>query len=119
MVVATPRGEIEARAMVTRRLKPFLVGGRLIHQIGIPIHWGYSGESVGGAANDLTALITEPNVSMHEAKAFACQVRSGRLAIVNARGVVPFAPLPTREPVPDTPDSAQPEGRQGEDLRRR
>src|SRR6185312_10328167 len=73
-VLSTPRGEIEARAMVTRRIKPLAVKGRVAHQVGIPIHWAYSGEIVGDSANDLTALITEPNVSMHEAKAFACDI---------------------------------------------
>ncbi len=112
MVVATPRGEIEARAMVTRRIRPLTVAGRVIHQIGLPIHWGYAGETVGAIANDLTSLITEPTVSMHEAKAFTCDVRAGRL--VRARAARPLA-VPTRpidEPIPDTPAYAQPEGRQ-------
>jgi formate dehydrogenase major subunit len=115
MVVSTPRGEIEARAMVTRRLRSLQVQGRLLHHIGIPIHWGYAGEIVGDCANELTSLVTESNVSMHEAKAFACQVRAGRLHSRNQRGEVPFATLPVHEPVPDTPESAQPEGRQGTD----
>jgi formate dehydrogenase major subunit len=118
MVISTPRGTIESRAMVTPRLKPLHVQGRMIHQIGIPIHWGYAGECVGDAANELTALITEPNVSMHEAKAFACQVRAGRLHSRNGRGAVELAPFPTREPTPDTPDSAQPEGRHADSRRR-
>jgi formate dehydrogenase major subunit len=118
MVVATPRGEIEARAMVTRRLKTLLVQGRMLHQIGIPIHWGYAGESVGDSANVLTSLITDANVSMHEAKAFACQVRAGRLHSQNDRAVTPIAPLPSLDPAPDIPESARPEGRQGMDKRR-
>ena len=32
---------------------------------------------VGDNANDLTSLVADPNVSMHEAKAFACQVYAG------------------------------------------
>src|SRR2546423_11757127 len=34
--VSTARGEIEARVLVTRRLLPLNVKGRVIHQIGLP-----------------------------------------------------------------------------------
>ena len=112
MVVSTPRGEIEARAMVTRRIRTLRVDGRSIHQIGLPIHWGYAGETVGAMANDLTALLADPNVGMHEAKAFTCSVRSGRL--INRKPAVPVevAPRANRpQPIPLTPRWAQPEGR--------
>jgi formate dehydrogenase major subunit len=75
----SPREQIEARAVVMARIRPLPVDGRVLHQIGIPIHGGYSGESVGDPANDLTALLTEPNVSMHEGKPFVCDLRPGRL----------------------------------------
>ena len=65
--------------MVTRRLRPLLVEGRVIHQVGLPFHWAFAGEVVGANANDLTSLVADPNVSMHECKAFACQVHAGRL----------------------------------------
>ena len=64
--------------MVTRRMRPLQVDGRVVHQIGLPFHWGFAGEAVGGNANDLTSLVADPNVSMHEGKAFACQVDAGR-----------------------------------------
>jgi formate dehydrogenase major subunit len=113
MVVSTPRGEIEARAMVTRRIRPLVINGRIVHQIGLPIHWGYAGETVGAIANDLTSLVTDPNVSMHEAKAFSCNVRAGRLARAKDAVAIPAAPRAHRpEPVPKTPRWAQPEGRQ-------
>jgi formate dehydrogenase major subunit len=118
VTVRTPRGAIEARALVTRRLQPFVVEGRVVHQIGLPIHWSFAGESVGATANDLTSLVSEPNVSIHEAKAFACQVVAGRVAGQSGtdfksvlQPTVPPAPWPTREPIPNTPAAAQPEGR--------
>lgn len=114
LVVSTPRGSIEARAMVTKRVKPIMVDGVTTHQIGIPIHWAYSGESVGDSANVLTSLITEPNVSMHEAKAFCCDIRPGRL-IRPQRGKLEAAPLPTKDSESETPPTAQPEGRQNFD----
>jgi formate dehydrogenase major subunit len=109
--VRTPRGAIEARALVTRRLQPLLVDGRVVHQIGLPIHWSFAGECVGAGANDVTSLVSEPNVSIHEAKAFACQVQAGRLGGAELRPTVPPAPWPTREPIPETPAAAQPEGK--------
>ncbi len=108
MVVSTRRGSIEARAMVTRRIRPLKVGDSTLHQIGIPFHWGYAGETVGSIANDLTAIVLEPNVSIHEAKAFTCNVRAGRL--YTTERPLPVAPRPTREPSPDTPKTDQPEG---------
>jgi formate dehydrogenase major subunit len=114
MTIRTARGRIEARAMVTRRLRPFVVEGRVVHQIGLPFHWAFAGEVVGCNANDLTALVADPNVSMHDCKAFACQVQAGRLdGPVPQHPTVPAAPWPTLDPIPDTPGSAQPEGRLG------
>jgi formate dehydrogenase major subunit len=110
LVVRTLRGSIEARAMVTRRMRPLRIRGAIVHQIGIPFHWGFAGETVGSVANDLTSLVADPNVSMHEAKVFVCQVTAGRLAGSPRRPTEPFAPCPTRENIPDTPQSAQPEG---------
>jgi formate dehydrogenase major subunit len=83
----------------------------VVHQIGLPFHWAFAGEVVGGNANDLTALVADPNVSMHEAKAFACQVHPGRLGGPSPGPTKIPAPWPTRDPVPDTPAAAQPEGR--------
>jgi len=79
LVISTPRGEIEARALVTRRMRPLQVRGRTIHQIGLPFHWGFQGKSKGDITNDLGHMVLEPNVSIEEAKAFTCNVRPGRL----------------------------------------
>jgi formate dehydrogenase major subunit len=98
--------------MVTRRIRPLRVSNRIVHQIGLPIHWGYAGETVGAMANDLTALLADPNVGMHEAKAFSCRVRSGRLTNRKAAVAVAVAPRANRpQPIPQTPRWAQPEGR--------
>ncbi len=79
VIVSTPRGEIEARAMVTRRLRPLHVSGRVVHQIGLPFHWGFQGKSTGSITNDLAHMVLEPNVSIEEAKAFTCNIRPGRV----------------------------------------
>jgi formate dehydrogenase major subunit len=110
LTVKTARGSITARALVTRRIRPLLIEGRVVHQIGLPFHWSFAGETVGGNANDLTSLLADPNVSMHEGKAFTCQVFPGRPDEAPLTPTVPPAPWPTREPTPDTPAAAQPEG---------
>jgi formate dehydrogenase major subunit len=79
VIISTPRGEIEARAMVTRRMRPLFVSGRVVHQIGLPFHWGFQGKSTGSITNDLAHMVLEPNVSIEEAKAFTCNIRSGRM----------------------------------------
>ena len=96
--------------MVTGRVRPLVVEGRTLHQIGIPFHWGFAEETVGSVANDLTSLVADPNVSMHEGKVFACQVRAGRLSGQPTQPTKPMAPWPTRDPIPQTPRAAQPEG---------
>jgi formate dehydrogenase major subunit len=110
LVVWSPRGVIEARAMVTHRIYPLKVQGQTVHQIGMPFHWGFSGETVGAIANDLTSIVADPNVSMHEAKAFTVNVRAGRLAGSPTIEPDPPSLWPTRDASPDTPKSDQPEG---------
>jgi formate dehydrogenase major subunit len=78
VTISTARGEVEARALVTERIQPLRLGRRRVHQVGLPWHWGYQGVSRGDVANDLTALVADPNVTIHEAKAFTCDLRAGR-----------------------------------------
>ena len=72
--ISTPRATVRAKALVTRRMRSFTIDGRVVHHVGMPWHWGYEGLSVGDAANELTALVGDPNVSIHEGKAFVCNV---------------------------------------------
>ena len=75
--VTTPRASIRAKALVTRRIRPFLIQGRPIHHVGMPWHWGYKGVVTGDVVNDLAALVGDPNVTIHEAKVFVCRVEKG------------------------------------------
>jgi formate dehydrogenase major subunit len=79
LIISTPRGDIEARAMVTRRMRPLRISGKTVHQIGLPFHWGFQGKSTGSITNDLAHMVLEPNVSIEEAKAFTCNIRPGRI----------------------------------------
>jgi formate dehydrogenase major subunit len=76
--VITERGTAEARALVTKRLRPLTVNGQTIHQVGFPWHWGYQGIATGDIANNTTSLVADPNVSIHEGKAFTCRIEKGR-----------------------------------------
>jgi formate dehydrogenase major subunit len=72
--VSSPRSQVRAKALVTRRMRPLQIEGKTIHQVGMPWHWGYEGLVTGDVVNELTALVGDPNVSIHEGKAFVCNV---------------------------------------------
>jgi len=76
--IVTSRAAIEARVLVTERIKPLAVQGRTVHQVGLPYHWGFRGLSKGDAANDLFSIALDPNVHIQEAKAASCDVVPGR-----------------------------------------
>jgi formate dehydrogenase major subunit len=77
--IVTTRGIIEARALVTSRIPPLrLDGGRVVHQVGLPYHWGSKGLVRGDTVNDLVPISQEPNVRIFESKALLCNIRPGR-----------------------------------------
>jgi formate dehydrogenase major subunit len=84
--IITARTAIEARVLITERIKPLKVGGKVIHQIGLPYHWGVGGEALvsGDSANDLLGLTLDPNVHIQEAKASSCDIQPGRRPVGTA-----------------------------------
>lgn len=76
--IFTPRSVVEARVMVTARMRPLWVEGRTVHQIGLPYHWGYNGMARGDVVNDLLVISEEPNVRIMETKALVCDIVPGR-----------------------------------------
>lgn len=76
--IMTPRSVIEARVMVTTRMRPLRIDGRTVHQVGLPYHWGYGGQVRGDVVNDLLVISEEPNVRIMETKALVCNVVPGR-----------------------------------------
>ena len=78
-VLSTLRGQIEVRAMVTQRMQPFVIEGRIVHQIGMPWLFGWQGYAHGDIANVLLAITGDPNTSIHSTKAVTCTIRPGRL----------------------------------------
>ncbi len=76
--IVTARSAVEARVLVTERMTPLRVQGRILHQVGLPWHWGPNGLTTGDAANELSHLSLDPNVHIQEVKAMACDIRPGR-----------------------------------------
>jgi formate dehydrogenase major subunit len=77
--VITLRAAIEARALVSRRIRPLHLNGKTVHQVALPYHYGTAGLVRGGAANDLLTISGEPNVTIMEAKACTCNIVPVRL----------------------------------------
>jgi formate dehydrogenase major subunit len=77
--IVSLRGAIEARALVSRRIRPLHLNGKTVHQIAMPFHFGSAGPVKGGATNDLVPISGEPNVTIMEAKALTCNIVPGRL----------------------------------------
>ena len=76
VMVDSIRGSIWAKAIVTKRLKPFEVQGTTIHQVGLPWHFGWTWPKDGGdTANILTPSVGDPNTGIPETKAFMVNVR--------------------------------------------
>jgi formate dehydrogenase major subunit len=78
--IITPRGLVEARVLITARMRSIWIAGRTVHQVGLPYHWGYKGTVTGDVVNDLLAISEEPNVRIMETKALVCDIMPGRRA---------------------------------------
>ncbi|GAA3563622.1 formate dehydrogenase [Nonomuraea rosea] len=76
--VVTARNAIEARVLVTDRIAPLHLDGQVVHQIGLPFHFGPNGLARGDAANELSAIALDPNSHIQEVKALSADIRPGR-----------------------------------------
>jgi formate dehydrogenase major subunit len=76
--IVSARNAIEARVLVTDRMGPLRIGDQVVHQIGLPYHWGPNGLSTGDAANELLSVQLDPNVHIQDSKAGTCDVVPGR-----------------------------------------
>lgn len=68
--VRSARGFVEGPALVTKRIRPLKVDGKIIYQVGIPIHWGFIGRVRGPLVNNLTPSVYDPNSGTPEYKGF-------------------------------------------------
>ncbi len=74
--VWSKRGSVKAKAVVTRRIRPLECdGGRVVHVVGIPIHWGFTGVAKKGhSANTLTPFVGDANIETPGFKAFLVNI---------------------------------------------
>jgi formate dehydrogenase major subunit len=69
--VSSKRGYIKAKAVVTKRVKALQVNGKILHQIGIPLHWGWETVAKKGfPSNNLSLGVGDCNSQTPEYKAF-------------------------------------------------
>ncbi len=73
--VRSNRAEIKALAVVTKRMKGLDCGGKKVHHVGIPIHWGFIGVTKPGfLANELTPYVADANTQTPEYKSFLVNI---------------------------------------------
>jgi formate dehydrogenase major subunit len=73
--LSSKRGMIVCKAYVTKRIRPLIVDGKPTHVIGVPIHWGFTGQARKGyGANTLTPFVGDANTETPEFKAFLVNV---------------------------------------------
>jgi formate dehydrogenase major subunit len=75
--IVTSRTAIEARVLVTERLRSLRIGDQRVEQVGLPYHWGGNGLSTGDSTNDLVNVTLDPNVFI-QGKVGTCDIRPGR-----------------------------------------
>ncbi len=78
--ISTARAAIEARVLVTERIRPLKLGRQVFEQIGLPYHWGGAGLVRGDSANELTGFAADPNVSIMNSKVYTANIEAGRVA---------------------------------------
>jgi formate dehydrogenase major subunit len=76
--IVTARNAVEARVLVTERIKPLRIQGRTMHLVGTPYHWGGVGIVTGDSANELLPVVLDNNVHINEYKVATCDIRPGR-----------------------------------------
>ena len=75
--ITTGRTAIEARVLVTERMRSLRLGTQVVEQVGLPYHWGGTGLTTGDSPNDLVNLTLDPNVYIQD-KVGTCDIRPGR-----------------------------------------
>jgi formate dehydrogenase major subunit len=89
--VSSARGKVDAVAIVTKRFRPFNLGGETVHQVGLPWHYGWATTkegvyqdhkfpTFGDSANLLTPTVGDANTMIPETKAFMVNVKGKGVA---------------------------------------
>ncbi|TBN43808.1 formate dehydrogenase-N subunit alpha [Paracoccus subflavus] len=73
--VWSKRGQVWAKAVVTKRIRPMTCDGKIVHVVGIPLHWGFMGAARNGfGPNSLSPAVGDANVETPEFKAFMVNI---------------------------------------------
>ena len=73
--VWSSRGQVWAKAVVTKRVRPLMCDGKTVHIVGIPIHWGFKGAARKGfGPNTLGPFVGDANIETPEFKAFLVNI---------------------------------------------
>jgi formate dehydrogenase major subunit len=73
--VWSKRGSVKAKAVVTKRVRTLICDGKPVHIVGIPLHWGFMGETKKGfGPNSLTPFVGDANIETPEYKAFLVDI---------------------------------------------
>ena len=91
VTLGTARAEVSGRALVTRRMRPFVLDGVTRHHVAASYHYGRKGLVTGDPLNELFALSGEPNTTIQGSKVVSVAVRPGRST--SGRNVVTSGPL--------------------------
>ncbi|SHJ28432.1 formate dehydrogenase major subunit [Halodesulfovibrio aestuarii] len=75
VIVESIRGKVEAIAMVTVRMRPLKVEGKIVHLIGMPFCFGWTTPGTGDSTNRLTPSVGDPNTTIPEYKASCVNIR--------------------------------------------
>jgi formate dehydrogenase major subunit len=69
------RGQLWAKALVSKRIRPMICDGKTVHVVGIPIHWGFKGAARKGfGPNTLGPVAGDANIYTPEFKAFLVNI---------------------------------------------
>jgi formate dehydrogenase major subunit len=76
--LVSARTAIEVKVLISERVRPLQLGDRVVHQIGLPYHWGNVGLVTGDPANELLGVVLDPNTHIQESKALTADIVAGR-----------------------------------------
>jgi formate dehydrogenase major subunit len=80
--VSSARGEVEVKAVVTKRMQTLAINGKEVTVVWMPYNWGFKGLSTGPSTNLLTIDATDPGCGIQETK--ACLVNIVRAEVTRA-----------------------------------
>lgn len=73
--VFSNRGSVKGKAVITKRIPQLTVDGKTVHTVGMPIHFGFIGETkTAVGVNALTPFVGDANTNTPEYKAFLVDI---------------------------------------------